>query len=116
MSRIDHLCVGRSSASRKVAEQVLPDSALRPAREAIVNRGARTVLRWAILPAASALEDMYDAADHAAIVLALDAAHIRRQVRLDPNPLLITQPNQVLAHDPDPFQKRIRIVLSGLNN
>jgi hypothetical protein len=31
-------------------------------------------------------------------------------------PLLIAQPEQVLAHDPDPFQKRIRIVLSGLKN
>jgi hypothetical protein len=47
---------------------------------------------------------MNDAADHAAIALAFDARHIRRQVRLNPSPLLITKPKQVLAHDPDPFQ------------
>jgi hypothetical protein len=30
--------------------------------------------------------------------------------------LLIAQPKQILAHDPDPFQRRIRIVLSWLQN
>jgi len=48
---------------------------------------------------------MHDAADHATIVLALDAAYARRQVRLNPSPLLITQPKEVLAHDPDPLPK-----------
>ena len=48
---------------------------------------------------------MHDPADHAAIVFALDAAHIRRQVRSNPSPLLIAQPKQILAHDPDPLQK-----------
>jgi hypothetical protein len=37
--------------------------------------------------------------------LALDTTYIRRQVRSDPSPLLITQPEQILAHDPDPLQK-----------
>jgi hypothetical protein len=56
---------------------------------------------------------MNDPADDAPIILPLNATHISRQVRFDPSPLLITQPKQVLAHDPNPFQKRIRIVLSG---
>jgi hypothetical protein len=43
---------------------------------------------------------MHDPADHAPIVLPLDTAHIRRQSRLDPGPLLIAQPKQVLAHVP----------------
>jgi hypothetical protein len=30
--------------------------------------------------------------------------------------LLIAQPKQVPAHDPNPFQKRIRIVLSEREN
>jgi uncharacterized protein len=49
---------------------------------------------------------MHDATDNAAIVNSLDTSHIRRQMRLNPLPLLIAQPKQVLAHGPDP-QKRI---------
>jgi uncharacterized protein len=48
---------------------------------------------------------MHDAADDAAIVRPLDAPDIRRQVRLDPLPLLIAQPKQVAAHDPNPLPK-----------
>jgi hypothetical protein len=44
---------------------------------------------------------MHDPADYAPIVLPFDTAHIRRQSRFDPRPLLIAQPKQVLAHDPD---------------
>src|SRR5262249_8312998 len=35
----------------------------------------------------------------------LDAPDICRQVRLDPLPLLIAQPKQVAAHDPNPLPK-----------
>src|SRR5690242_883846 len=105
MCRVDHLRVGRSPISCEPTEQILPDPALCPAGEAIVDRGARAVLRRTILPPAAALEHMHDAADHATIVLALDAAYARRQVRLNPSPLLITQPKEVLAHDPDPLPK-----------
>jgi hypothetical protein len=59
---------------------------------------------------------MHDAANDASIIRALDAAHIRWQMRFDPPPLLIAQPKQILAHDPIPFQKRIRIVLSERRN
>jgi len=48
---------------------------------------------------------VHDAADDAAIVRPLDAPYIRRQVRFDPIPLLIAQPKQVPAHDPDPLPK-----------
>jgi hypothetical protein len=48
---------------------------------------------------------MHDAADDAAIVRPLNAPDIRRQVRLDPLPLLIAQPKQVAAHDPNPLPK-----------
>jgi hypothetical protein len=44
---------------------------------------------------------MHDPTDHAPIVLPLDATHVGRQVRFNPTPLLIAQPKQVLAHDPD---------------
>jgi hypothetical protein len=45
---------------------------------------------------------MDDAADDPPIINALLATHVRRQMRLDPNPLLIAQPKQVLSHDPTP--------------
>jgi len=48
---------------------------------------------------------VHDAADDAAIVSPLDAPYIRRQVRFDPIPLLIAQPKQLPAHDPDPPSK-----------
>jgi hypothetical protein len=48
---------------------------------------------------------MHDAADDAAVVRPLDAPYIRRQMRLDPSPLLIAQPKQVPAHNPDPLPK-----------
>jgi hypothetical protein len=48
---------------------------------------------------------VHDAADDAAIVHPLDAPDIRRQVRFDPLPLLIAQPKQVPAHDPNLLPK-----------
>jgi hypothetical protein len=48
---------------------------------------------------------MHDAADDSAIVRPLDGPDIRREVRLDPLPLLIAQPKQVAAHDPNPLPK-----------
>jgi uncharacterized protein len=48
---------------------------------------------------------MHDAADDAAIVHPLDAPDIPRQLRFDPLPLLIAQPKQVPAHDPNPLPK-----------
>jgi uncharacterized protein len=46
---------------------------------------------------------MHDAADDAAVVRPLDAPYIRRQMRFDPSPLLVAQPKQVPAHNPDPL-------------
>src|SRR5262245_66134188 len=48
---------------------------------------------------------MYDTADDAAIIRPLDPAHIRRQMRFDPLPLLIAKPKQVPGHDPNPLPK-----------
>jgi len=59
---------------------------------------------------------MHNPADHSTIIDPFHAANIGRQVRLDPSPLLVAQPKQVLAHDPNPLQTEsasygIRIVL-----
>jgi hypothetical protein len=47
---------------------------------------------------------MHDPADDPAIINTLDATYIRRQMRLDPRPLLVAQPKQIPAHGPDPFK------------
>ena len=42
---------------------------------------------------------------HATVVLPFYPAHICWQERFNPAPLLVVQPKQVLAHDPDPPSK-----------
>ncbi len=74
------------------------------------------MLGRAIAPAASALQHMHDAADDATVIHPLDAPHVRRQLRFNPLPLLIAQPKQTPPQDSNPFQKRVRIVVSQRNN
>ena len=102
---IDHLRICGSSVPGELPEQVFPDAAPSPAHKAVIDRCRRTILRRAIAPTTAALQYMHDAADDSAIVRPLDAPDIRRQVRLDPLPLLIAQPKQVVAHDPNPLPK-----------
>jgi hypothetical protein len=44
---------------------------------------------------------MHNAADDAAVIRPVDPAYIRWQMRLNSIPLLIAEPKQILAHDPD---------------
>ena len=53
---------------------------------------------------------MHDPADYAPVICSFDAAHIRRQMRLNPCPLLIAQPEQISAHHPFPNTNQYRIV------
>src|SRR5580692_544424 len=103
--RVDHLCVCGSSVSSKLPEQVFPDATPRPAHKAIIDRCRRSILGRAIAPATAAFQNMHDTADDAAVVRPLDAPYIRRQMRFDPSPLLVAQPKQVPAHNPDPLPK-----------
>src|SRR5690348_3097112 len=105
MRRIDHLHLGRSPTPGQFAKQVLPQPSTRPAHKAVINGCRRAIFGRAIAPAASALENMHDPADDPAIVYPLDAAHIPRQIRPNSSPLLVAQPKQILAHDPDPLPK-----------
>ena len=88
----DHLRVYRSSIPIKLTEQIFPDAAPRPAHKAVIDRRRRTIVGRAIAPATAAFQYMHDAADDAPLISSFDTAHIRRQVRFDPLPLLITQP------------------------
>jgi len=105
VSGVDHLRVRRSTIAGELPEQVFPYAAPRPPSEAIVDRCRRSVGFGTIGPAATAFQHVYNAADNAAIVLPLDTAHIGWQVRLDPLPLLVAQPKQIPAHDPNPSPK-----------
>ena len=101
VGRVDHLHACGSSVPGEPPEQIFPDAAPRPPNKPIVDRRRRTVFGRAIAPAAAAFQHMHDAADDAPIVRSLHASNVRRQVWLDPFPLLVTQPKQVLAHVPD---------------
>ena len=100
--RVDHLRVGRPPASGQFSEQILPKPAPRPAHKPVINRCWRTVFGRAVAPAATAFQHMHNAADDTPVVYSLDASHVRRQMRLDPPPLLVAQPKKDPAHAPRP--------------
>jgi hypothetical protein len=113
---VDHLDVGRSTVAGEFSEQVFPYAAPCPPSEAIVDRRRRPVDFGTIGPPAAAFQHVYDAADDAAIVLPLDTTHVSWQMRLDLLPLLVAQPKQIPAHDPNPSLKRISTALSQQKN
>jgi hypothetical protein len=57
---------------------------------------------------------MHDPADDPAIVNPLHTANIGRQIRLNLSPLLVAQPKQIPAHDPDPLPKTNQDRIVGL--
>src|SRR6516164_4049433 len=97
--------------SQQVPGTGFPRRAPRPAHKAVIDRCRRTILGRAIASATAALQHVHNAADDAGIVHPLDAPDIPRQVGFDPLPLLIAEPKQVPAHDPNPLPKRIGIVI-----
>ena len=98
---VDHLHICGSSVPGELPKQIFPDAAPRPPNKPVVACRRRTVFGRAIAPAAAASQHMDDSTDDAPIVSPLHTSNIRRQIWLDPLPLLITQPKQILAHDPD---------------
>jgi len=98
VSGVDHLGVAGSPPRRQFTEQSLPNAALRPAHEAIVDRCWRAVFWRAIAPTAAAFEHVQDAADHTPVVHTLLAAHVGRQIRFYPRPLIVVKPKQVASH------------------
>jgi hypothetical protein len=55
-----------------------------------------------------------DAADHAAVVHTLLAAHIRRKIGLDPPPLLVIQPKKIATH-PNASESRSNGITNRFN-
>jgi hypothetical protein len=52
---------------------------------------------------------MHDPADDPTIIDPLNAPNIGWQMRLDPSPLLVAQPKEILAHDPGLPANQVRI-------
>jgi hypothetical protein len=92
---IDEQSVRRILGSGECAEDAFPDAALVPANEAIVERLLRSIDVGAVRPAATASQRMNDSAQHASIVHARLAPHIRWQERFDPFPLRIGKPKEI---------------------
>jgi hypothetical protein len=59
-----------------------------------------------VAPARTGREHVHDAADDAPIVVALGAGQVRRQVWCNACPLLVTRPEQPLAHQNPPERNR----------
>jgi hypothetical protein len=116
VGRVDHLHLGGSPPASKFTKQIFPDAAACPTSEAIVDRCVRPVGFGTIRPATAALQHVNDSTNDATIILSLDTTYISRQMRFDPMPLLVAQPKQIPAHDPNPSPKRISIVLSDRKN
>jgi len=92
---VDEQPVGRILGVGECAEDALPDAALGPANEAVVERLLGSIDIRAVRPATAAAKRMDDPAQHPAVVNALLAAHVGRQKRLDPRPLLIRKPKEI---------------------
>jgi hypothetical protein len=76
------------------SEDVLPNAALAPASETVVDRLVRSILSRALFPATSDLLYMHDATQYPSIIMALGTALIGRQMWLYLGPLFIVEPNK----------------------
>src|SRR5271163_1082738 len=79
-------------------EYFLPDAAIAPPGEAVVDRFRGAVFAWAINPAAADLQNVHDPAENASIVVTSRSRLVRRQMRLDLRPPLVREPEQMRFH------------------
>jgi len=75
-------------------EYFLPDATLAPAGKTIVDGLGRAVFARAVLPAASDLQNMHDAAQNTTVILAFGTRLVRRKVGNDLRPLRIAEPKK----------------------
>jgi hypothetical protein len=81
--------------NHKLFQGSRPDPRLGPAIEPIVDGRVWPILRRAICPPATDLQDVDDPADDFAIAPRLDTATVHRDRRLDRGELFVSQPEQV---------------------
>jgi len=82
-------------------EQPLPNAAMGPSIETVVDRRGRAEERRTILPTTAHFQHVNDTAQDPAIILAMRARLVLRQQRLDRIPLCVTQP-KFSCHDSIP--------------
>ena len=82
------------------SEYVLPNAALAPAGETVVDGLVRSILGRAVSPATSDPLDMHDATQYPSIIMPRGTALIGGQMRLYFRPLFIVEPKQICAHRP----------------
>jgi hypothetical protein len=107
---VDEQSIRRISCSRQRAEYALPNAALGPTDEPVIERLLRTVDISAIRPSTATPQGMNDPTQHTTIIHTRLAAHVGRQQRLDSSPLRIGKPkeishltrplNEAVNHDP----------------
>ena len=93
----EHLGRGTAGAGQSM-EEIDPDALGGPADIAVIKRLAWPIIRRRIDPAPAGLQDIDDAADHAAVVNSRLASRIRRQIRLDPRELRLREPKTIPIH------------------
>jgi hypothetical protein len=79
-------------------EYPLPNAALAPAGETIVDGLVRPILARAISPATADLLHMHDTAQNPSVVVSRRSRLIGRQVWRNLRPLLIGEPKQACVH------------------
>jgi hypothetical protein len=93
---VDEQPIWRILLAGQRAEYLLPNPALGPANETIVESLLRPVdIARTVGPTPAALQGMHNTTQDAAIVNAIHAAHVRRQERLDPFPLRVGKPKEI---------------------
>jgi len=93
---IDRGCGGNNPAGpAQRIEDILPHTLLAPAVEPIVDRRVGAVFDRTVAPSGAGLQHVNDAGNHPAIINPVRAATTTGQPRLNPRPLIVTQPEQM---------------------
>lgn len=107
VGRVDRSRSIHARRARQGIKDIGPDALTAPAIEAIVDRRVRPVDFRAITPAGPTTQHVDDTADHPAIIDPMRPAAPSRQQRLDPLPLRIAQPINLLRHSSLPNQGKL---------
>jgi hypothetical protein len=84
----------------KLGEDALPNTALSPAPETVVERLLRAIdVLGTITPTTATLQCVDNAGEHPPIIYPRHPTRILRQKRLNPRPLLIGKPEEI-RHSP----------------
>lgn len=95
VSAVDRRAPSHRARCRQGIEQAHPEAPAKPTVEAIVDRRRRAIIRRAIAPSASRLQDMDDPGDHAPVINTPRTRLVPGQMRLYRRPLGVRKPKQV---------------------